>query len=52
MCLNCIYATPLFNDDVICKKKGVVSCSYSCRKFEMDLTTKTVRKKRTIAPLK
>ena len=48
MCINCIYATPLFNDDILCKKKGVVKSDYHCKKHIMDLTTKNVRKKRTI----
>ena len=48
MCINCIYSTQLFNNDVLCKKNGVVAPAHFCKKFQMDLTTKTVRKKRTI----
>lgn len=49
-CETCIYGQPLRQaENVICQKKGLVKKDFCCKKYEFDLTAKTVRKKR--APL-
>lgn len=35
-CAYCVHSRPLSEDQVACTKKGVMSMSSSCRKFEYD----------------
>lgn len=35
-CTYCKFGTKMNEDEVLCAKKGVVSCSKPCRKFSYD----------------
>lgn len=35
-CQYCIHGTSISQDQILCKKDGVVSISYACRKFKYD----------------
>lgn len=35
-CTTCIYSANLSNNELLCSKRGVVTDSYSCRKFRYD----------------
>jgi hypothetical protein len=35
-CLYCQHATKLNDEQILCAKKGVVSCENACRKFKYD----------------
>ncbi|MBQ2284752.1 MAG: hypothetical protein II244_03710 [Clostridia bacterium] len=49
MCETCVYGNKIVcTDNIICKKYGVLEEDKPCRKYELDLTKKQVRKKRTI----
>ena len=38
LCAMCEFASPLRNEnEVLCRKNGVVSASYHCKKFRYDL---------------
>ena len=42
ICAYCEKATPVFDDDnVLCKKNGIVSKGYSCRHFSYDPLKRT-----------
>ena len=49
MCETCIYGNKIIcTDNIICKKHGVLEDATPCKKYQLDLTKKEVRKKRTI----
>ena len=35
-CVYCAKGTPLEKDTILCPKKGVVSCGFSCRHFKYE----------------
>jgi len=35
-CTYCAHGTKLGSEQVLCIKRGVVSCTFACRKFEYD----------------
>ncbi|MCK9478621.1 MAG: hypothetical protein M0R40_03850 [Firmicutes bacterium] len=46
-CAVCVYSRPLSGlAELSCSKKGVVSPDYVCKKFSLDITAKSARKKR------
>lgn len=45
ICAYCEYGTNLQNDDVLCKKKGIVRSNFSCKKFLYDPTKRIPKKK-------
>jgi hypothetical protein len=49
MCETCIYGNKIVcTENIICKRYGVLEEQAPCKYYEMDLTKKEVRKKRTI----
>lgn len=47
ICETCIYGTKLScTNEVLCRKYGIVFGDGVCKKYQLDLTKKTVRRKR------
>lgn len=52
VCAYCEHAVPLLSEDeVLCRKNGVVSADYHCKKFSYDLLKRKPARKRTAEPL-
>ena len=48
-CAICIYSREMAGlTEFLCAKKGVVPPDYVCKKFSLDITAKTARRKRTL----
>ena len=48
-CAICIYSRAMTGlDELMCAKKGIVSPDYLCKKFSLDITAKTARRKRAL----
>lgn len=48
-CEVCVYSRKLSGlNELSCSKKGIVSPDYICKKFSLDITAKSARKKRFI----
>lgn len=46
-CSVCIYSRKLSGlGELSCLKKGIVSADYLCKRFSLDITAKTARRKR------
>ena len=35
-CIHCIHGTKLNENEILCKRKGIVAVEHCCRKFEYD----------------
>lgn len=52
VCAYCEHAIPLLNrDEVLCRKNGVVSADFRCKKFTYDLLKRKPARKHTAKPL-
>ncbi len=52
ICACCEKAATLADSDtVLCSKKGIVSCDYTCRSFSYDPLKRVPRQKPAIPPL-
>lgn len=48
-CEICVFSRKMPGlDDLYCNKKGMVKPAYHCKKFSLDITAKTSRRKRTL----
>ena len=48
-CSCCVYSKPLAGlDELSCEKKGIVSADYVCKKFSLDIMTKTAKRNRSL----
>ena len=51
-CAYCEHAVPLMNEDeMLCRKNGVVSADYCCKKFSYDLLKRKPARRRQTEPL-
>ena len=49
VCAICIYSREMAGlSELLCDKKGIVPSDYVCKKFSLDITAKTARRKRTL----
>ena len=52
VCAYCEHAVPLHNEDtVLCRKHGVVSADYRCKKFSYDLLKRKPVRRNSAEPL-
>lgn len=52
VCAYCEHAVPLLSEDeVLCRKHGVVSSDYHCKKFSYDLLKRKPARRRPTEPL-
>ena len=52
VCAYCEHAVPLLSEDeVLCRKNGVVSADYHCKKFSYDLLKRKPARRLTAEPL-
>ncbi len=52
VCARCEHAVPLLCDDqVLCRKNGIVAADHHCKKFSYDLLKRTPVRRRSSEPL-
>ena len=47
-CLYCAYGAKMDDDEILCIKKGIVSCVGKCRKFRYDPCKRTPSKRKPL----
>ena len=50
ICYYCIYSKPISGtEDMLCEKKGVVSETFTCKKFAYDVRKRKVQRRSAVA---